>query len=149
MSDARRNDSIVKKALQRLSHDKDVIIENGMKRLLNDAMEYAISIHDHEHFGHRSTDNSYGWCLLHDGEIKQIFVNTGRHGEGEAALQLREAASRINKSGWVGIVLASMTVANQKGRPIYFQVDYEMGVLEMTMDEIKDYFNVYFKPISA
>lgn len=149
MSNSQRNDQVVKNALERLSRDKDVIIEDGMQRILSDAMNYAISIHDYEHFGHRTTDNSYGWCLLHNGEIKHIFVNDGRHGEGEAGMQLRDAASSINKSGWVGIILASMTVTNEKGRPIYFEIDYEMGVLDMTIDEIKDNFNVYFKPINA
>ena len=144
----RRNDVVVRNAFKRLEASKDAAIESGMVRLLGDAVQYAISIHDHEHFGHRITGDSYGWALLHNRTIKQMQVNGGRHGQGDAEDQLREVARGVTKDGWVGIILSSMLMAFGNRKPIYFEVDYEMGILDMTQDEIRDHFTEYFKPIT-
>ncbi len=143
-----RNGAVVRRAFKRLEDNKDAVIESGMVRLLGDAVQYALSIHDHEHFGHRITGDSYGWALLHNRELKQIQVNGGRHGQGDAEDQLRDVARSINKDGWVGIILSSMSMAFGNRKPIYFEIDYEMGVLDMTQDEIQDHFDEYFKPIT-
>lgn len=143
----RRNDTTIRKAFRRLQVNKDSVIEDGMRRLLKDATEYAVSVHDHEHFGHRITGNSYGWALVHDGAVKHIQVNSGKHGQGDAEDQLRSVAGRINREGWVGIILASMYMEFGRRKPIYFEVDYEIGVLDFTQDEIADHFAEYFRPI--
>lgn len=145
---SRRNDLIVRNAFKRLEANKETMIESGMVRLLGDAVQYAISIHDHEHFGHRITGDSYGWALVHNGAIKRMQVNGGRHGQGDAEDQLRDVARGVTKEGWVGIILSSMSMAFGNRKPIYFEVDYEMGILDMTQDEIQDHFNDYFKPIT-
>lgn len=143
-----RNERCIQRAFKRLSARKDAIVEDGMSRLLNDAVAYAISIHDYEHFGHRITGNSYGWALLFDGSIKRIWTNEGRHGQGDAEDQLRSVAQGVRKGGWVGIILSSMSMSFGRRKPIYFEVDFEMGVLESTKDEIADYFKDYFRPIA-
>lgn len=142
------NRRVIKKAFEKLKNNKDAIIEDGMSRLLNDAVAYAISIHDIEHFGHRTTGNTYGWALLLDGVIKRIWTNAGRHGQGDAEEQLREVSRMAKQSGWVGIILSSMYLSFGRRKPIYFEVDYELGVIYMTQDEIKDHFTEYFKPIA-
>ncbi len=146
MSYARQNRATIRNAFGRLTRGYDVFIESGMSQLLDDAMNYAISIHDHGHFGHRTTEDSYGWVLIHNGEIKQLKVNEGRHGSGNAESQLRSVASEISEKGWIGVVLASMTVSNGR-KPLFFEVSYELGVLNFTADEIADHFNEYFKPL--
>ena len=149
MSYLRENNRKIDKAFQRLVLQKDEIIKAGMLRLMDDAMAYAISIHDSTHWGHRSTGDSYGWALVHNGGIVALKVNTGHHGEGEAERQLRQAVGSVRSTGWVGILLASLRVENDRQSSILFQIDYEIGVLNFTQDEIKDYFTNYFKPIGA
>ena len=34
-------------------------------------------------------------------------------------------------------------------KPIYFEIDYEIGVLEFTADEIAEHFHEYFKQIKV
>jgi len=144
----RENDRKIKAAFKRFPSVKDRIIEDGMKRLMDDAMAYAISIHDAEHWGHRTTGDSYGWVLLNKGRIVALKVNGGSHGEGEAEKELRHAAGECKAEGWAGIILASLRVETDRNYSILFQIDYEIGVLEFTKDEVQEYFANYFKPIS-
>lgn len=144
-----RNDRLIDRAFSRLPVVKDRVVEDGMCRLLKDAMEYAISNHDHNHFGHRIHDNSYGWALLHDHSVVRLQVNGGRHGHGDAEDQLMIAARSVTKGGWVGILLASMVLQFGRKKPVYFEIDYEHGILEFTKDDIQSHFKEYFKPLSA
>lgn len=144
---ASRNSKVIQKGFDRLRRNKDSVIEDGMARLLNDAVAFAISRHDHEHFAHRVSANSYGWALLFNGGIRRLWTNGGNHGQGNAEEQLRNVASSVTKDGWVGIILASMSMAYGRRKPFYFEVDYERGIFNLTQDEISDRFNEYFKPI--
>lgn len=144
-----KNERVIRRAFSRLSKNKDKVIEEGMCKLLKDAMEYAISIHDHEHFAHRINDNSYGWALLHDRSVVRLQVNGGRHGHGDAEDQLQNAVRSVTKDGWVGVILASMLLQFGRKKPVYFEVDYEIGVLDFTKDEIADYFTKYFRPLAV
>lgn len=144
-----RNERAIRKGFSRLSADKDKVIEDGMSRLLKMGMDFAISQHDHNHFGHRINDNSYGWALVRDHNVVRLGVNGGRHGHGDAEDQLQNAAKSITKSGWVGIILASMMLQFGRRKPIYFEIDYEMDVLELTKKEIESNFSDYFKPLSV
>lgn len=148
MNTIRQNEKAIERGLKWLSSAKDKIIERGMLELLPKATEYAISLHDHSHYGHRVTEDSHGWALVKDGRIVKMGVNDGRHGEGYAHKQLRDVAQSIATPGYVGIVLASMTAKRDDGRPIIFEIEYEMDILSMTADEIIDNFQTYFKPIS-
>lgn len=149
MSNVRDNNRTIDKAFKRLVLNKDKIVEAGMKRLMAYAMDYALSSHDHVHWGHRTTGDSYGWALVHNGSIVALNINAGHHGEGEAERQLRQAVGSVSSSGWVGILLASLRVENDRNSSILFNIDYELDLLNATQDEIRDYFTQYFKPISA
>lgn len=148
MDYARRNESVINRAFSRLRKNQDRIIQDGMHRIMKEAMEYAIASHDHHHFGHRINDNSYGWAIVHDGKVKEIQTNGARHGRGDAEDQLREAARGVNRQGWVGILLASMVMEFNRRKPIYFEIDYEVGIFAMTTDRVEEWFKTYFKPIS-
>jgi len=149
MNYAQRNERTIRRAFAKLKRRSDPVIEDGMRRLLREAMEYAITNHDHSHFAHRIHDNSYGWALLKDGNIVDIQVNGARHGHADAEDQLRKVAGGISRKGWVGILLASMYLQFGSRKPVYFEVDYEYGILEATKDEIQGNFNGYFKPVSV
>lgn len=143
----KKNEEAVDRGLKWLTARRDVILEEGMRRLLITASAYAIAQHDHTHFGHRITENSHGWALVKDGKILGIGVNEGHHGEGDAERQLQTVAGGISKNGYVGIILASMTATRDNGRPIMFEIEFEMDIMKITADEIRDNFSTYFKPI--
>ena len=142
-----RNKSVITKAFSRLRKSEATKVQDGMRRIMKDAMAYALSMHDHEHYGHRINDNSYGWALVHNGRLVELQVNGARHGRGDAEDQLQNVVRGITRKGWVGILLASMMLEYNGRRPVYFEIDYEVGLLDMTADEIKDWFQTYFKPI--
>ena len=142
------NQRAIKRGLDWLTKVKDEVIERGMLKLLPDAMAYALSIHDETHFGHRITEDSHGWALVKDGRIVKIEVNEGHHGKGDAHKQLQNVAQSITTPGYVGIVLSSLNANREDGRPIIFEIEYELGVLFFTADEIADHFSQYFKRIS-
>ena len=139
----RRNRTVIKRAFNRLVGNKDLVMQKGLSQLLDDAMLYALGEHDNRHWLHKSTGDSYGWLVLHDGQHVAHKVNEGRHGQGNAYASLMAVAGQVSPSGWVGILLASM----EGETPMYFAVDYEMDILHETVDVTKDNFYQYFKPI--
>lgn len=146
MSLVGRNSSVINRAFSRLRKSEDAMVRDGMRRIMKDAMEYAISQHDHNHFGHRIHENSYGWALVHDGKVEELHINGARHGHGDAEDQLWAVAGEIGRRGWVGILLASMVLEFNGRRPVYFEIDYEVGIFAATTDKVEEWFNTYFKP---
>lgn len=140
----RRNESVIRRAFSRLSRSKDAVIEAGMKDLLENAMLFAIGEHDNRHWLHKSTANSYGWCILHNGVGVAHKVNEGRHGDGNAFSDMMAVSREVSQVGWVGILLASM----HGDRPMYFAVTYEEGLLLETGKHMAETFTKYFKPIA-
>lgn len=145
----RKNDLVIKNAFSRLLKNKDIILENGLKELLDDAMLFALGEHDQDHWFHKSTENSYGWVVLHDGKGVAHKVNEGRHGGGNAYEQLMAASREVPQTGWVGILLASLRAGDENPRPrmFLFNIDYEYELLERTREMTKEQFNRFFKPI--
>lgn len=143
----KRNDDVIKRAFRTLVGSRDAAIEAGMRSLMQNAMLYAIGIHDNTHYGHRITANSYGWLLMHNGSTVDIVVNEGRHGEGRARDDLMEVSREAKQTGWVGILLASMEAETDRSGNVYFVVEYEQDILRETQESIKDSFNRYFKPL--
>lgn len=138
-----RNDLVISSAFRRCVKSKDRVIEEGMKSLMENAMLAALSFHDDTHWIHKATDNSYGWCVLHDGRSVALKVNEGRHGEGKARQQLMAASRLVSQTGWVGILLASM----EGDTPMYFAVNYEEWILLVTADDIRENWRLFFNPL--
>ena len=136
---------VISGAFSRLRGSKDRVIEAGMKDLLEAAMLGALSLHDTTHWLHKSTENSYGWCLLHDGHAVAMKVNEGMHGRGRAEEQLMAVSREVSQQGWVGILLASM----EGDRPMYFSIDYEDWILLVSADDIRDNFLLFFNILSG
>ena len=146
----KQNESIIRKALERLSRDKNKIVEDGMKELMDNAMMYVLGEHDAKHWFHKATGNSYGWALMHNGEGVAYKVNEGLHGEGNAFEDLMAASREVPTNGWTGILLASLRVGEDKPNPrmYYFNVDYEIGLLAQTVDFTEESFSSVFKQIA-
>ena len=151
------NNAKINNAFSRIKREKDMVIEAGMRDLLEDAMLYALGEHDTNHWFHRSTENSYGWCIVHNGKGVAFKVNEGRHGGGNAYEQLMAASREVSQTGWVGILLASFRVGDDAPRGntvvgprmFYFNVDYEMTVLSNTADNVQRQFQRFFKPLAS
>lgn len=143
------NMRIVERGLKILTEHKDRIIEAGMRDLMENAMLYAIGEHDNNHWFHKSTGDSYGWALIHNGSAVAHKVNEGVHGDGYAYEQLMEASREVPQTGWVGILLASFRAGNDRPTPrmFLFDVEYERVILNSTKIHIEDHFDEFFKPI--
>jgi hypothetical protein len=135
------NEQTIKNAFARLMADKDEIIRRGMYSLLEEAVKFALEIHDESHQTHIEIGDTYGWALIHNGNIEEISVVSTPQNEGRATEQLRKKARWINKRGWVGIVMAGLEPAN------YFSVTYESNLLYYTFLDIKQNFFQYFTAI--
>jgi hypothetical protein len=140
-----RNNAVIKSGFSRLTDAKNRVIESGMKDMMENAMLAALSFHDASHWLHKSTENSYGWCVLHNGRSVAMRVNEGRHGTGNAEQQLMAASRNVSDTGWVGILLASL----EGDRPMYFAVNYEEFILTLTEQDIRDNWRLYFNVISG
>jgi hypothetical protein len=147
MSYASQNKRTINAAFKRFGILTEAIIENGMKRIMNEAMMIALATHDADHWFHKSTGNSYGWLVLHDGKHVAHKVNEGLHGEGDAYTELMGAARDVPQVGWVGILLASMGEVhdNAKGKLYFFHLDYEMAVLNNAREDVEKLFTRNFR----
>ncbi|MBR5414179.1 MAG: hypothetical protein IK114_14305 [Fibrobacter sp.] len=145
------NDRKIKAGFKRLAQSKDSIIEKGMIELMEKAILIALATHDQDHWFHRSTADSYGWLVLHNGAHIAHKVNEGQHGEGHAYGDLMKAAREAPNEGWVGILLASMYVGVGGSRPrsFIFNLDYEISVLNSTREDLEREFNKYFKEVQT
>lgn len=145
----RSNERKINRGFKRLNETKDIVIERGMRDLLETGMAYALNAHDHSHWLHTSTADSYGWALLHDGKAVAHRVNDGRHGDGRALADLMAVSREVPQTGWVGILLASLEAETDRGGNVYFAVEYEKSILNMTKDDMKKNFNRFFKRIGS
>lgn len=137
----RENKQAIKNNLLILRNMRDEVIRNGMYALLEDAVQIALDMHDANHQAHIEIGDTYGWALIHNGNIEEISVVSTPQNEGRATEQLRKKARWINKRGWVGIVMAGLEPAN------YFSVTYESNLLYYTFLDIKQDFFKYFTAI--
>lgn len=135
------NDRTIENAFERLSGTSAKAVEDGMRRLLDEAMMFALQIHDAEHRKHIEAGDSYGWALWHDGSVVDTRVRA-KSGSTEASVDTElRTMQPPSQSGWCGVIMAGMT-------PKYwFSIDYENDILNMTADEVKDNFHKYFKKV--
>ena len=137
---------VVSESLKRLVRNKDVVIEKGLEQMLEDAVLYALRSHDENHRMHIEMGDSYGWVILHDGEAVRHKVTEGKgQPAGNAYASMMRIAREVARPGWIGIVVAGMN----SSKPLYFEVDYEMGILYETIDHTEKKAISYFKPIIA
>lgn len=140
----RQNSRTITRAFRRLATSKDVVIEKGMRELLQKAVIYALQSHDSDHVLHTLMGDSYGWLLMHDGKHVAHEVTTGRMDkEGYAEVTLMAVSKEVKQEGWVGVVMAGM----RSDSVTLFEVDYEESILRETADHVLQSFGKYFKPI--
>lgn len=134
----RSNALVIEKAFERFLNSKNAIIKEGMKKLLRDAVQTALGLHDEAHQSHITLGDTYGWMLVIDGRMEMIEVEARGDKVGQAEAMLRTYVGRVPNIGIVGIVMAGMQPAN------FFSINYEKGIFENTMQITKDNFHQYF-----
>lgn len=137
-----RNSQVIEKAFAKLRANEEQVIRNGMYGLLEDAVKYALEIHDATHSRHLDFGDTYAWMLVHDGRIEEVVATAGKATlQGEATRQIEAMLPSVSKTGWVGVVMAGLS------EPVYFSVDYEQDILNDTVSHTREGFSKYFKPI--
>ena len=137
---------VVSDSLKRLVKNNDVVIENALVQMMDNAVLYALRSHDENHRMHIEMGDSYGWVILHDGNAVKHKVTEGKgQPAGNAYASMMRIARDVAGPGWIGIVVAGMN----SSRPMYFAVDYEMGILYETIDHTEQTGLNRFKPIAG
>lgn len=135
------NEQKIKSAFTRLTANKDEVIRSGMYGLLEDAVQFALAIHDERHQAHIEIGDTYGWMLVHNHRIQEIAVVATADNRGKATKKLRSKLAKLPAKGWVGVVMAGLEPAN------YFIVSYEVGIINNTATMTKQIFTQYFTEI--
>ena len=131
------NEQKIKSAFTRLTANKDEVIRSGMYGLLEDAVQFALAIHDERHQAHIEIGDTYGWMLVHNHRIQEIAVVATADNRGKATKKLRSKLAKLPAKGWVGVVMAGLEPAN------YFIVSYEVGIINNTATMTKQRFTQY------
>lgn len=137
-----QNHRVILTAFDRLSRNADAIILDGMTRVAQAGLEYLLQAHN-EHspwMAHPFENDTLAGVVAHNGEVVASFTHNG--GEGDLPGSASDEAERMlrDTSGWVAVILSDM-----KG---WYRVDYEIGFLAVSADEVKANFNRFFKPIA-
>lgn len=135
------NAQIIKNAFARFTANKDEIIRSGMYELLEDAVQYALAIHDERHQAHIEIGDTYGWMLVHNHRIQEIAVVATADNRGKATKKLRSKLAKLPAKGWIGVVMAGLEPAD------YFIVTYEVSIINKTANMTKQRFLQYFTEI--
>lgn len=136
-----KNETTIQNAFSRLAKAKDEVIRAGMYGLLEDGVKVALAAHNEKHQSHIEMGDTYGWVLVHNGQIEDLVVVANSDNRGNATDQLEKKARSLPKKGWIGVVMAGMQPAS------YFSVTYEIGTLEHAKNVTLVNFFQYFKPI--
>ncbi len=142
MKHLKKNSEKIDGAFSRFRAAKDEVIRRGMYKLLEEAVQYALMMHDERHQKHVEMGDTYGWMLVHNGAIEEVAVVAAPGEQGDAADGLKSKASELPKNGWAGIVMAGMRPSS------YFAVSYEEDILSTTAGYLKwNGFNKYFRQL--
>ena len=135
------NNDVINKAFRRLTMTKDETIRAAMYGILEDAVQYALQIHDDSHPEHVAIGDTYGWMLVHDHKIQEIAVVSTSNNRGEVTDLLRNYLKELPAKGWAGVVMAGMA------KPSFFSIRYEEKILDETVQITRQNFFEYFTKI--
>lgn len=138
---ARVNNSVIEAAFARLAAAEERSVREGLRRTLEEAVRYALDIHDERHQRHLASGDTYGWLIVHDGAAVQMEVRSAGEAIGDVTARLLRMEGRVRRTGWVGVVMAGMNP------PSFFALDYEMDVMNDTVAMTARTFAENFKPV--
>lgn len=140
----------IEDAFARFRANAEAEFRNGLEAVLDAGVKLCLDHHhdiDAEHpkpHLRHVEQGGYGWILIHDG----VEVNRKVYGENaklvsKANAHLSNVVERA-KTGWVGVVLASLEPVK------YFNVLYEFIPMRAAIRDLKtEDFNRYFKPMAV
>ena len=139
MNQVAENERKIIGALAHLYARKNYSVQMAMEKALKSAVLYAMDMHeeDETHKQHLMHDEHYGWILLHDGNVvsKSLYKSDVIPG-GFVDNILERYADDLPEAPWVGIVVAGMA--------FNYDVDFELGVMDIISLEAGVKFPVYF-----
>ena len=138
---ARDNNSVIEAAFARLAAAEERSVREGLRRTLEEAVRYALDIHDERHQRHLASGDTYGWLIVHDGAAVQMEVRSAGEAIGDVTARLLRMEGRVRRTGWVGVVMAGMNP------PSFFALDYEMDVMNDTVAMTARTFAENFKSV--
>lgn len=139
-----QNNETIKRALARLAVEERSAAKAAMERALEQAINYAMEIHqnDSTHHEHEDLNCAYGWLVTH----KNREVSRGYYDGGDDSVmnfkawmdkELDTIAGSHRSDAWLGFLVVA--------QPEFFDYDFEEGVLHATADKLAEDFPVYFK----
>lgn len=135
------NNAVINNAFKRMKMTKDEAIRSAMYGILEDAVQYALEIHDEIHQEHVAIGDTYGWMLVHNHKIQEVAVVSTSNNRGEATDLLRNYLKELPAKGWAGVVMAGMA------KPSFFSIRYEEKILDETVQITRQNFFEYFTKI--
>lgn len=143
MSNKARNTAAINRGFKKLTEAKEKIVERGMTRLLDAALDYLHEAHENfrKDLRHEHEENTLGWALFHDGGLRMaVSQQKGELTPRGDALARLQALSSEHPKGWVGVVLSDM--ANE-----WYKVEWEEDFLRFSAENTKAVFLECFKPL--
>lgn len=136
-----QNKNTIARAFLRFRKEEESIIREGMARVAKAGMDYLVQAHEQFQSGlhHPDEDDTMAYAVAHDGVVVESGAYNGGGGDipGDAKNKAIELLS--GSKGWTAIIISDM-----EG---WYRVDWEMGFLQSSADEIMEKFTRYFKPV--
>lgn len=147
MSDyTQKNKDTIKRGFAALSASAERVMEEGLNRFLDLALQYLIDAHD-MYFTHGtatrhlSENDTLGYAVIHNGKIVNMVAQAG--GEwtprGNVGAKLRTIATDSPK-GWVGIVCSDL-------ENDWYRVDWEFDFLLYSKNMTRESFDKCFRRV--
>lgn len=136
-----QNRRTIQHAFLRFQGREEEIIREGMIRVAKAGIEYLIQAHDEFKSGlhHPEEDDTMAYAVAHNGRLiaSGSYNGGGDDIPGDARNKAIDLLSQTK--GWSAIILSDM-----EG---WYRVDWEMGFLQSSADDIRDNFIKHFKPV--
>lgn len=136
-----QNKSTIARAFSRFRKEEEDIIREGMVTVAEFGMQYLIQAHKQfqEGLHHPEEDDTIAYAVGYNGTVIETGAHSGGGGDIPGDAMNKAAALLSGTQGWSAIILSDM-----EG---WYRVDWEMGFLHSSADEIRDNFTKYFKPV--
>lgn len=136
---AAENEGVIGAAFARLRRNAPDAVRASFEKMLEDAADYALAIHDSAHQRHIQNGDNYGWLIVHDGAEVSRWVKAASGEYGGANDMLDRIRPTLPSTGWAGVLVAGLQPDS------YYAVDYEIGIMDEVAGLTPDLFRRYFK----
>jgi hypothetical protein len=134
----KKNNNTIDKAFDRLCRSEYDTVLNGYRRMLDEAIEYSLHLHDVTHHKHLEIGDTYAFGIFKDGvmvDSKVWPIESDKRGNVMRHLNNLD----VPKRGWVGVVMAEMS-----GSVAFFSTEFEITTLSAAIGHISQMFRQFF-----